>query len=542
MNAFGGNPGFELRIASGKIRRAKWSNVSIAKATSEEEIKLLYKWADVVVVPLKSNLHISGSTAIFEAIVSGKPVVATDTGGLRAYFSDREISYVPTGEPTAMRAAVQRLAKDADSALAMVLAAQRHLVDEDFTTKGCAQRHRELTERILHKHKRTGEACRDESRRQKEKIKVFVHLGNGFGADGWRERFGKGSIPGLNEQLPYGYYRAADARWSVAYSQDADEGRLMELCRRGLTHLIGFDLIHAWRNRNGLLTSDIVWTHTEREHMAALFLFRLAWQRKRPSIIAQCIWLFDRWPELPLWKRGIYRWLLEQADAVTTHSPENLRRARGVLSNPRLQLVMFGIQSVSHRKNAKHGVARPVRIVALGNDMHRDWHTLIEAFGGFWDYTIAIASASAPRRLINKTKNITLRKIRTVSDLTELYDWADIVVVPLRENLHASGITVVLEATQSGLPVVCSDTGGLRAYFSDEEVRYVPVGVSSAMRGAVDAIAVDDSLRNRMVLKAQERIAAVDLTAQGFADRHRKLSEEILLRPAEGAEPAIRAS
>ena len=31
-----------------------------------------------------------------------------------------------------------------------------------------------------------------------------------------------------------------------------------------------------------------------------------------------------------------------------------------------------------------------------------------------------------------------------------------------------------------------------------------------------------------MVIKAQERIEALNMTAQGFADRHRELSEEIL--------------
>jgi glycosyltransferase involved in cell wall biosynthesis len=96
------------------------------------------------------NHHISGSTTIFEATVSGKPVVATDTGGLRAYFSDREICYVPISDPPGMRAAVERLANDSTLSFEMATAAQKRLLDAELTTEGCAQRHRELTERILH--------------------------------------------------------------------------------------------------------------------------------------------------------------------------------------------------------------------------------------------------------------------------------------------------------------------------------------------------------------------------------------------------------
>jgi glycosyltransferase involved in cell wall biosynthesis len=174
--------------------------------------------------------------------------------------------------------------------------------------------------------------------------------------------------------------------------------------------------------------------------------------------------------------------------------------------------------------------------------MHRDWHTLIAAFGGLGNYNVAIASASVPHRLIDEAKNFTLWKVKTVSDLTALYDWADVVVVPTRENLHASGITVVLEAILSGLPVICSDTGGMRAYFCEGEIRYVPVSDGVAMRTAIDEIANDDNFRRNLVSKAQERIQSADLTAQGFADRHRKLSEKLLFKEADDARGSARVA
>src|SRR5690349_2666156 len=127
-------------------------------------------------------------------------------------------------------------------------------------------------------------------------VRIFVYLGPGFGADRWRDRYERGLIPGLNEPLPYGYHRAGGEGLSIEYSQDTEEGRLTETFRRALCRVLGFDMIHAWRNRRSLLTADIVWTHTEREHLAALLMFRLFRVRRRPCIVAQCIWMFDKWP------------------------------------------------------------------------------------------------------------------------------------------------------------------------------------------------------------------------------------------------------
>ena len=101
-------------------------------------------------------------------------------------------------------------------------------------------------------------------------MRVFVFLGHGFGARQWTERWSNGEIPGLNERLPYGYHHAAGKDCIVEYSEDANENRLTELARRGMRRLLGCDLVHAWRNRKALFAADVVWTHTELEHLAVL--------------------------------------------------------------------------------------------------------------------------------------------------------------------------------------------------------------------------------------------------------------------------------
>ena len=131
-------------------------------------------------------------------------------------------------------------------------------------------------------------------------------------------------------------------------------------------------------------------------------------------------------------------------------------------------------------------------------------------------------------------KNIELVKPDN-TQLRSLYDWADIVVVSLKPNLHVSGITVITEAVLMGVPVVCTDTGGLRTYFSDGEIMYVPPNDASAMRRAISQLTADDALGLAMARKAQERLLKDDLSTRARARRMAELSRELLAEHA-GAE------
>src|SRR5271165_6739225 len=154
-------------------------------------------------------------------------------------------------------------------------------------------------------------------------IRVFVALAHGFGARSWTERWASGKIPGLNERLPYGYYHAADESCTVDYSEDANEGHLMKMARLSLRRTLGFDPIHVLRNRRAIINAELIWTHTELEYLGVLMLLKALPRKRRPKVIAQSVWLFDRWHELSRAKRWLYRKLLEQADILTVLSPEN---------------------------------------------------------------------------------------------------------------------------------------------------------------------------------------------------------------------------
>jgi glycosyltransferase involved in cell wall biosynthesis len=359
-------------------------------------------------------------------------------------------------------------------------------------------------------------------------LRVFVFLAHGFGAASWTKRWSSGNIPGFNEKLPYGYYHAANDFCVVQYSEDAAEHGLTPLVRKAMRRLLGFDLMHAWRNRKDLFSADVVWTHTELEYLAALLLWRYQRRETRPTLIAGTVWLFDQWEHLSRPKRWFYRRLIDQADIVTVMSPDNLKLARELFPKVRTEIVLFGSNIDSLTPPERRAIHRPLRIASLGNDTHRDWETL-GAVAKHWDECeIRIASKRVGSRLARRVKNVSIVPASSQREITGLYSWADFVVVPLKTNLHASGITVVCEAVLLGKPVVCTDVGGLRIYFSGEEVCYVPPYDAQAIRCALEKLAADEERCLAMTRRAQTRILSANLTSRAFANRHYEISREIL--------------
>lgn len=360
------------------------------------------------------------------------------------------------------------------------------------------------------------------------RVKVFVHLVHGFGRTQWSEAWVKGEMPGILDKLPYGYYHAADDQFEIQYSEDVNESRLKRFLRLALRRLLGFDLLHAWRNRINLNEADIVWTHTELEHLGVLTLWRLTNPAPRPRLIAQSVWLYDRWNDFSTPKRWLYKALLSEADILTVLSPDNLVRARELFPNKSVEFVRFGIDSSAIKPAVKRPRHQPLRVLSLGRDMHRDWDTLIHAIKPSGDWHLRIAATQNAPRLTSQSDKIELIRATTSREVFDLYNWADIVVLPLRANMHASGITVLAEAALSGVSVIASDTGGLRSYFSGREVRYVPVGDIVALRQAIRALAADDNLRFDLARAAQERILSDDLSSKAYAMRHREISTRLL--------------
>jgi glycosyltransferase involved in cell wall biosynthesis len=365
-------------------------------------------------------------------------------------------------------------------------------------------------------------------------IRVFVHLAHGLGAIKWEQRWKEGRVIGINEPLPYGYHRARDLGCSVEYSRDSMESAVGRLIRLGVRAILGFDLIHAWYNFERLCQADVVWTHTESQYLSILLLLKLLPRERRPKLIAQTVWLVDRWNRTSFLKRSLYSWLISDADVLTFLSPENLRVARQLFPQVRSQLVRFGI-SIDQRKFPQpRSFRHQLQLISIGNDEHRDWKLLINVIASRKQWTLRIASTKIDRGLLVNASNIEIVRLRSNDELMALYDWADVLVLAIKPNLHASGITVIQEAALRGVPVICTDTGGLQAYFTDSELQFVRPQDDVALQRAIDTLAADRDKRLAMARGAQVRMSPADLSSQAYVRQHVELSRDLLgrLNPA----------
>jgi glycosyltransferase involved in cell wall biosynthesis len=364
--------------------------------------------------------------------------------------------------------------------------------------------------------------------------KVHVHLFYGADPRFYRQGDDIGCL--------YGYHHAESDAFALTYSQDARESRPVRLARRALKAALGFDFIHTWRNRAAMLGSDVIWTHTEQEWLSAALMLRLCGRKAGPGaaplLLAQSVWLLDKWPSYGFFRRWLYRKLITRADRLTTLASENAALCQRYFGRDATPL-LYGLNTRDFPVNAptQWNPRTPLRIAAIGNDRDRDWETLIKAFGNDSRYTVKLATRRRiPASL--RASNVEIALFSGIKKQHELYDWADVIVVPLRPNSHASGITVMLEAAAVGKPMVATNVGALQDYFPAGEAAYVPPFSPQALRDAVDRLAADPAQALRQAQAAAAGLLARDLTTRHYAMQHVKITEEMLRARAQAAREA----
>ncbi|MEM5387315.1 glycosyltransferase family 4 protein [Paraburkholderia phymatum] len=362
--------------------------------------------------------------------------------------------------------------------------------------------------------------------------RVHVHLF--YGADPRCYRNGE------NIGCLYGYHHAESAEFQLTYSQDAKESKPVRLVRRALKAMLGFDLIHTLRNSDAMLRSDVIWTHTEHEWLSvALMLLMHGGRMKRerqPLLVAQSVWLLDKWPDYGLLRRRFYRKLIDRADLLTTHARDNAELCGQYFGRDATQ-VFYGlnVRDFPVQSPEQWQPHMPLRIAAIGNDRDRDWETLIRALGNDPRFTVRLATRRRiPRSL--RALNVNVAPAAGLAKQRELYDWADVIVVPLRPNSHASGITVMLEAAAVGKPMVVTNVGGLQDYFSARAAAYVPPFEADALRDALISLAASPDEALQQVQLAARELASRDHTTQHYAQQHVRITRELLRRRAQTAQ------
>ena len=351
--------------------------------------------------------------------------------------------------------------------------------------------------------------------RTSSRRRVYIHLDHGRGLAAWSKRFDRGEVW---ESSPYGYGKAAEFV-DLTVSEDHPETRIGRFVRRGTAHTLGFDFLHAWRNRRRIADSEVVWTHTEHEHLAVRAVERVLRMQPRP-LIAQSVWLWDRWSNYSAVRRQMYRRLMSGDTLHTTLSRENADIARSAMPAATVASVPFGAEDIAPAladADDLHSVGSTVHVVSPGNDRDRDWDTLLLAVRD----DPAITATILTRRLPASTQpRLTIRRSRSVAETLDAYRQASVIVVPLQANHHASGITVGLEAMSLRKPLVIADVGGVRDYF-EGYAEFYEVGDAASLRRAIR----DASRRDLSVAPTK---ASLGLTAADYIARH-LLATELLL-------------
>lgn len=355
---------------------------------------------------------------------------------------------------------------------------------------------------------------------------ILILMEHGRGISAWKARYAAGKV---SEAVPYGY-ALNDPDWEVLFSDDAPESRVTSIVRRGLLSVLGFDLVHVFRNRQLAKSADVVWTHTEHVHLAYTFISSVL--RKLPPVLCQSVWLPEELSRSPWLKRGLATWALRHSSVNVSNSSSNLRYLRSAAPGRPLIYVPFGISPEPFRDVAPlvspEDPSAPLKVLALGNDRHRDWEKLARA---------AVELPEAEFRVLTRhpapadtPPNMLFARASSFDEVLAAYEWADVVCLPLTENDHSSGITVALEATYAGRPVLMTDVGGLGSY--------LPTLAQFALPSAADAGMWRDRLQSfrstargelsKMLEAAQKDAADLELTSKGYSERLLEVTKQLL--------------
>ncbi|GAB3217297.1 glycosyltransferase [Kineococcus gypseus] len=355
---------------------------------------------------------------------------------------------------------------------------------------------------------------------------VLVFLGHGQDDEGWEERVRRGEA---NNPGPYGYAYARD-RVDVAYATSRPEGPLGRTVRAGLKYLVGFDLVHAWDNRRAVRDADVVWTHTEKEHLALSALKLLGVLPTGKPVVAQSVWLWGWLPAARGPRRALTLRLLRLNQVHTVLAEDGARIGTRVLGRP-VHVVPYGV-TPAEPAGPRTPRPRPV-VIAPGNDKDRDWETLGRAARLCPEVDFVVLSRRAAAQHLASLPNVQVRQAADHSAMEREYAACDAVVVPVRPNPHASGATTVLQAIGIERPVVATRVGGIELY-GGETAFYCATGdaesLASAVREALERGDVEHCRRGR------EDMLARGLTEEDYALRHVLLTEDLLAgRPPRAA-------
>lgn len=292
-----------------------------------------------------------------------------------------------------------------------------------------------------------------------------------------------------------------------------------------LAAIFGPDIAMAWHLFRNHKRYDVVLTDGEQVGLPFAFFLQFASRHQvRHVMIAHRISARKKRATIRL--LGLTRGV----DELLVYATSQLRAAHDLFHRPGQKVTQldFMVDTNFFEKQNRGKPAsqdRPL-IVTAGREF-RDYPTFIDAVAGL-DADVVVASGSPWSKRSDNAHDTDIPDNVTVTsfsqyELRDLYDRADLAVVPLQPVDFQAGITTILEAMAMELPVVCTATiGQIDVVVAGETGQYVGPGDVRAMRNAIVAMLDDPSRRHEMG-KAGRRLveerADVAFYARAIADR-----------------------
>ena len=175
-------------------------------------------------------------------------------------------------------------------------------------------------------------------------------------------------------------------------------------------------------------------------------------------------------------------------------------------------------------------------VLAIGNDGHRDWETLVRAAPSIPAEVRILTGHPRPTTLPDNVRwepADWYRRLLSDADVRDAFRSAAAVVVPVKDVPQPSGQSVTLQASACARPVVLTRTRGIwdpEGLHNGENVVLVPPADPEALSQAVRSLLADRPAADAIGRSARAAVEA-RATVAGYAERLLAIAERALERP-----------
>lgn len=359
------------------------------------------------------------------------------------------------------------------------------------------------------------------------KALVFLGLRHTILADAWRKEYLEGK---RNDSMLYGYANAVTPGIQVDYCRFNKIERLFFK-----DNIIGKLYLYCVKLPYLLLKYDVVWTHVDRD---ALFIARL---RRIPIInnffakhIANFVWLIDHSQKYSDKQIKKIKKLLRTIDKIlylsTAEKDEFINKYQ--CEQSQLLYTRYGINFSAYEYNALSvkpiGFDKKDYILSVGTDQHRDLELLDIIAKKNPDKEFVICSGNPDHHKQSFSgDNVTIIRA-SYNEMVYLYHSCKFVVIPLKFNFHASGITTLLEAAAARKAVLLNYTPGLEDYGQhDNTCLFASLGDVESFDRNLKKLWDNEELRSRLTENAYKYLHP-DFNTYKYSKIYIELSKKIL--------------